>query len=107
MTSPVSADDVQLRFDTEVWYWRGPAPFYFARVPDDLAVELHEVAGRVTYGWGMVPATVTIGATTWETALWPKDGSYVVPLKAWVRKAEGIDDGEPVSVELVVAVPAG
>lgn len=50
----------------------------------------------------MIPATVTVGDTTWPTALWPKDGTYVVPLKAWVRKAEGIDDGEPIDVELVI-----
>jgi len=94
--------DVSLRFNAEVWYWRGPAPFYFVSVPDELCGQIHEVAREVTYGWGMIPAIVTVGDTTWPTALWPKDGTFVVPLKAWVRKAEGIDEGEPIEVDLVV-----
>lgn len=98
----MAPSDVSLRFTGEVWYWRGPAPFYFVSVPDELSGQIHEVAREVTYGWGMIPAVVTVGATTWPTALWPKDGTFVVPLKAWVRKAEGIDEGEPIDVDLVV-----
>src|SRR3712207_7562148 len=48
--------------------------------------EISAVARHVTYGWGMIPATVRIGATEWTTALWPKDGRYVVPVKTWVRE---------------------
>ena len=69
------------------------------------ARQIQDVADEVTYGWGMIPATVTVGDTTWPTALWPKNGTYVVPLKAWVRKAEGIDDGETIDVDLVVGAP--
>ena len=50
---------------------------------------------------------MTIGGTEWTTALWPKDGSYVVPLKAWVRKAEGIGAEDVVAVTLRVALKAG
>ncbi len=101
--SPV---DVALNFSAEVWYWRGPAPFYFVSVPDEQCAPIQDVANEVTYGWGMIPATVTVGDTTWPTALWPKDGTYVVPLKAWVRKAEGIEDGETIEVELVIGADA-
>ena len=74
------------------------AALYFVSVPDEKCAPIQDVANEVTYGWGMIPATVTVGDTTWPTALWPKNGTYVVPLKAWVRKAEGIEDGETIEV---------
>ena len=95
---------VDLEFSGEIWFWKGPAPWYFVTVPGDEAGELEAAAGFVSYGWGMVPVTATIGATEWSTSLFPKDGSYVVPLKAWVRRAEGLDEGDTVKVRLSVAV---
>lgn len=50
----------------------------------------------------MIPCDVTIGVTTWYTALWPKDGGYIVPLKKWVRDAEQVDLGDEVEVHLSV-----
>lgn len=92
----------RLEFSGTIWTWHGPAPFFFVSVPEAESAELKEMMRSVTYGWGMIPATVRIGKTEWTTALWPKDGAYVVPLKAWVRKAEGIDEGDPVAVELTI-----
>jgi Domain of unknown function (DUF1905) len=93
---------MRLGFSGEIWYWRGPAPWYFVTVPDEPARDLAELAARVSYGWGMIPVTVTIGTSTWTTSLWPKDGSYVVPLKARVRAREQLDVGNLVTAELVV-----
>jgi hypothetical protein len=95
---------LELSFRNEVWYWRGPAPFYFITVPEDQCRELKAVSAEVTYGWGMIPATVRIGATEWTTALFPKDGRYLVPIKGGVRTAEGLDDGDTVTVTLTVAM---
>lgn len=95
---------MELEFSGDVWEWRGPAPYHFVRVPDDEAEELQEMAVAITYGWGMVPVSVTIGDTTWTTSLWPKDGSYVVPLKAQVRRDEGIAPGAVVNVRLSIEV---
>ena len=95
---------MQLRFTGEIWYWRGPAPFYFVTVPDELSAEIAAIANEVTYGWGMIPVTVTVGDTAWTTSLWPKDGRYVVPLKDRVRRAEGIELGMVVDVRLSIDV---
>ena len=57
-----------------------------------------------SYGWGMIPVTAQIGGTEWTTSLFPKDGRYVVPVKAWVRKAEGLEIGDTVTVQLTVDV---
>lgn len=95
---------MDLEFSGEVWHWRGPAPHHFVWVPEDDAERIDDVAGAVTYGWGMVPVTVHLGASTWTTSLWPKDGGYIVPLKLAVRRAEDVDVGDTVALRLVIAV---
>jgi len=97
--------ELDLQFSGDVWEWRGPAPFYFVTVPDEESAQLHAVARAVTYGWGMLPVQVRIGATEWRTSLWPKDGGYVLPVKDAVRRAEQVDQGDAVTVQLTVAGP--
>ena len=56
----------------------------------------------MTYGWGVIPVRVRIGKTEWKTSLFPKDGLYLVPLKDVVRKAEGLAEGDRVTVWLEI-----
>jgi Domain of unknown function (DUF1905) len=98
----MDADTVDLVFSGELWYWRGPAPFYFITVPGDESLVLRAVAADVTYGWGMIPVRVRIGRTDWATSLFPKDGRYVVPIKDAVRTAERLAEGDTVMVQLVI-----
>lgn len=95
---------MQVTFRGEVWFWRGPSPYRFVTVPEDESALLQAVSASVSYGWGMVPVTATIGATTWTTSLFPKDGGYVLPVKDLVRRGESIDVGDLVEVRLVVDV---
>jgi hypothetical protein len=93
-------DRMDLEFSGELWHWRGPAPWYFVTVPERESSELHAVSTAVSYGWGMIPVRARMGATEWETSLFPEDGRYVVPVKATVRRAEGLDEGDTVTVRL-------
>jgi hypothetical protein len=93
---------MDLEFSGEMWFWRGPAPWYFVTVPEDGCRQIAAAAPEVTYGWGMIPVTARIGATDWTTSLWPKDGRYIVPVKAAVRRAEAVDEGDVVTVRLTV-----
>lgn len=95
---------MDMEFTGEVWFWKGPAPWYFVTVPEEECADLEATSPAVTYGWGMIPVTVQIGTTQWTTSLWPKDGRYIVPLKAAVRKAEGLDVGDTATVRLVAQV---
>jgi hypothetical protein len=95
---------VELEFSGDVFEWRGPAPFHFVMVPDEQSAEIQATAALVTYGWGMIPVTAQIGSTPFTTSLFAKDGAYVVPLKAAVRRAEGITVGDVVTVHLGVAL---
>ncbi len=95
---------MELSFSGPIWFWRGPSPYHFVTVPDEECGALEAAAALVSYGWGMIPVTAKIGETEWRTALFPKDGRYIVPLKDLVRKAEGLDVDDVVTVLLAVAV---
>ncbi|MFC1733311.1 DUF1905 domain-containing protein, partial [candidate division KSB1 bacterium] len=52
--------------------------------------------------FGSVPVEVTVGGTTWETSVFPnsKDGTYILPVKAPVRRKEGIYEGDKIKLIL-------
>ncbi len=91
---------MNFEFSGAVWYWRGPAPHHFVTVPAEQCRDLKDASKLVTYGWGMIPVRVQIGATHWKTSLFPKDERYIVPIKASVRQAERIAEGDEVTVRL-------
>jgi Domain of unknown function (DUF1905) len=95
---------VRLEFSGTLWYWKGPAPHYFVTVPAEQCLDLKAASKLVTYGWGMIPVRVQIGETQWKTSLFPKDEQYLVPIRANVRKAEGLEEGTQVKVRLEVGV---
>ena len=82
--------------------WRGPAPFLFVALPADVSQEVREVAAAASYGWGAVPVEAQLGGTPFTTSLFPKDGRYLLPLRAAVRRAEGVDVDDEVAVVLRV-----
>jgi hypothetical protein len=93
---------MELEFSGQIWFWRGPSPWHFVTVPEEASAEIAEAAAIVSYGWGMIPVTAEIGRTRWATSLFPKDGLYIVPLKARVRTAESLALGDSVQVRLTL-----
>ena len=93
---------MNIEFNGKIWFWSGPAPWFFVTVPAAQSLELRDISGIVTYGWGMIPVSARIGQTEWTTSLFPKDDQYILPIKASVRKAESIDEGDSVTVQLEV-----
>lgn len=91
---------MEWEFSGEVIVWRGPAPYYFVPVPEEESLDIREMAAELTYGWGVIPARLLLGATEWRTSLFPRDDRYLVPMKAAVRKAEGVDEGDQVSLRM-------
>jgi hypothetical protein len=91
---------MDFRFTGQVIEWRGPAPFYFIEVPAKYSPEIKTIAADKSYGWGVLHAMVSIKDQTFKTALFPKQGLYLIPLKIAVRTPLGIDLGDTVKVEL-------
>lgn len=93
---------LNLRITGEIFEWRGPAPFHFVRVPEVQSRKIKSIANAITYGWGVIPTTAKLGKTEWTTALFPKDGLYLIPVKDIVRKSEDLEIGDEVTIFLSV-----
>ena len=93
---------MNFEFSGKIFIWKGPAPWFFVTVPEKESRDLKAISGIVTYGWGVIPVHARIGDTEWNTSLFPKDGLYLVPLRASVRKAENLAEGDMVNVRLEV-----
>jgi hypothetical protein len=92
---------MDFEFEGPVIEWRGPAPYYFVRVPAEETEDIKFAAKGLEY-WGQVPVVVRIGGVEFTTALFPKDGRYLLPLKDAVRAATGIELGQLLAVGLNV-----
>ena len=82
-------------FLAEVWaHGDEPGSWHFVTLPADVADDLREASGPPV-GFGSVRVVATIGATTWETSVFPEaaGGSMVLPVKKAVRRAEGLESG--------------
>jgi hypothetical protein len=93
---------MNIEFTGKIWFWQGPAPWYFVTVPEEQSHDLKAISSLVTYGWGVIPVHVRIVKTEWQTSLFPKNGLYIVPVKASVRRAENLEEGDNVTVRLEV-----
>jgi hypothetical protein len=90
-------------FTAEIWLMPGEAGWHFATMPADTADEVRaRTAGRRPFS--TVPVTATIGATSWETSIFAdrKSASYLLPLKAAVRRAERFAAGDRVTVTVAL-----
>ncbi len=90
-------------FTGEVIEWRGPAPYLFVAMSPEDSEDLKEEA-RGLISRGQVPVHVTIGGSEFTTALFPRAGRYLVPVKTAVQRAEAI--GEGAVVEMVLRLDA-
>jgi hypothetical protein len=93
---------VELEFEAVVIEWRGPAPFYYARLPPDAAAEIARIKKHVTYGWGAIPVDAGINDVRFTTSLFPREGTYLLPLKDKVRRQIGATVGDTVAVVMQV-----
>lgn len=88
-------------FTAEVWLYPGEsANWHFITIPKNIGQEVKETFGKNAKGFGSLPVQVTIGQTIWKTSVFPdkRMGTYILPLKAKVRKDEDIENRDRVTV---------
>ena len=93
---------LQLSFRTTIIEWRGPAPFVYAPVPGPQAAEIGRIKRQASYGWGVIPVEAEIGDIRFTTSLFPKDDTYLLPLKQVVRSKLGVTADDQVDVEMTI-----
>ena len=107
----MSSPQHTVEFSAVCWLYNGKGAWYFVSLPPDSAAEISYFSkalnGGKRTGWGSVRVTVQVGNTIWQTSLFPdsKNKSYVLPIKAAVRKAENIVEGKPLKVRVSMPMP--
>ncbi len=89
-------------FSARLWKYDGPAGWYFVTLPKKLAQEIRKQHQSSEEGWGRLKVRAKIKNTAWDTAIWfdTKAKSYLLPIKAPIRKKESIAENQRISVEL-------
>lgn len=85
-------------FEAEVIHWRGPPPYLFAPIPEDHVGEVRYAAQLVSYGWGVIPVEAEIGGVVFRTSLFPRDGTYLLPIKTSVQRSASVALGDKIRV---------
>lgn len=86
----------------EVWLYPGAAAWHFVTLPKKQSAEIKERFGAASRGWGSLPVVARIGKTSWKTSIFPdkREGAYLLPLKAEVRRIESVRAGETIAFSI-------
>lgn len=92
------------RMTSEFWHVEEPGGWYFFTLPEQVALEMKMKYGDVSGSFGTLKVYVIIGETMWQTSLFydTKRESYLLPVKATVRKAEQLMIGQVYELILTV-----
>jgi len=91
-----------VKFTAVLWETQSMGAWVFVSLPQDLSDEIRAEPRPPKPGFGSIRVSVTVGAVTWATSIFPEknDGPYVLPVKKAVRQASGVDVGDEIAVTL-------
>ena len=92
-------------FAAPLWKWRG-GNWFFLTLPPETAADIRAFARANASALGTVHVVARVGKTEWQTSLFPSNehSSFLLPVKAAVRRAEELEAGAEVAVALEVFV---
>lgn len=81
---------MNMSFRAKLWRYSGEAAWYFVTLPQTKAAKLRKA--ELSRGWGSIRVIATIGQSSWNTSIFPdkKSQSYLLPIKAQIRKNESL-----------------
>ena len=89
-----------------MWKWQSveaPAIWYFIHVEKTVSEKIKsDTIGGIKRGFGSAKVGVTLGKTLRQTSLFSskRDGVYLLPIKARIRKDEDVCEGCEVSITI-------
>lgn len=91
---------IPYQFTNVVWKYDGPASWFFISMTDELSTEIRSSFKEEEKGWGRLICECEIKSTRWETSIWydSKKGTYILPMKAEIRKKLNIKEGDLIEV---------
>lgn len=95
------------KLKTKLWLYPGEnAAWHFLTIPKTESAMIKKNFGTNARGWGSLPVEVKIGKTVWVTSIFPdrKAGTYLLPVKASVRKPEGLFADDMISYQIKIKI---
>lgn len=95
---------MQFTFTAPLWLYAGKGAWHFVTLPKSAADEIR-FFNPTAKGFMPIKVTATLGETTWKTSIFPdaKSGSFLLAVKAEIRKKEKLNAGEDVCVFISIA----
>ena len=96
---------MNFQFEARIWNYSSVGSWFFVSLPKSVSQEIRTAFHWREEGWGRLKVKASIGKTTWDTAIWydTKFETYLLPLKAEIRRKEYLNDGNSVSVILFLS----
>ena len=96
----------KIPFRAKVWLYPGPGGWHFVSLPQRISKRIKKTFGGMKRGWGSLPIIATIKKTNWKTSLFPdrKSETYLLALKADVRKKEKINVGDTIKMQIEILI---
>lgn len=97
--------DLEFSFSGEIWlYSASKASWHFVTLPRPISDDIKAFTKHLAKGFRSVRVSAKIGESEWKTSIFPdsKSGCYFLPIKAAIRKAEGLGESDMVEVALRV-----
>lgn len=96
--------DRNYKIKAKIFKWTGKGAWFFIRIEKETAENIRDNFGMYAAGWGSLPVNVTLGNSTWKTSIFPDKGTYLLPIKSQIRKAENTKEGDVLNIKLEIIV---
>ncbi len=89
---------IKYEFTAVPWLYE----WLFVAMPEEMAREIRDNLKFQEEGCGRMKATAKVGGSEWDTAIWfdTKSNTYLLPIKAAIRKKEKVEPGEEVNITI-------
>lgn len=95
---------IKYHFTAQIWRYGAAGGWHFVSLPVEISTEIRQHSGWQEEGWGRMKAIARIGDIEWNTAIWfdKKRNTYLLPVKAEVRKKLGLEVKSVLEVVLAI-----
>jgi len=94
-----------MRYEAQAQIWVfHTGNWHCVTLPTAFTDGIKALRGPKPAGWGSVRVRAELGGSVWRTSIFPdsKSGAFLLPIKAEVRKREGVAAGDTVSIAVEI-----
>ena len=101
----MEGNGIKFEFSAKVFNYSSAADMVgwtIVLLPKELSMEIRDNFKREEQGWGRMRITAKTGNSEWQTAIWfdTKHDTYLLPIKAAIRKKENIAPDQVVKIAI-------